>query len=294
MSGTRRKPGRLGPFVDGYREWLLELGYSPSWVRQLLKDLGHLGRWMSVEDVDAARLNADRIGAFLADPGAARRKHVCGLRGFASLLGYLSEQGITGAPEPVPPDPVEELVARYRRWLVKERALAPATVLRYETLALRFLRGRAEPGELVAVGELSGADVSTFLLGEFARLSVGSAKGRVTELRSLFRFLYLEGLTPRCLADAVPPVAGHPSGSLRMLAVPVAWGCWCATSGPWIGRARRAGLRHRGAAHPAGVESCHRRPGCRPSGGAGSRRGRSSCPICMRELPADVFQGDFA
>jgi site-specific recombinase XerD len=205
MSGTRRKPGRLGPFVDGYREWLLELGYSPSWVRQLLKDLGHLGRWMSVEDVDAAQLNADRIGAFLAGPGAARRKRVSGLRGFASLLGYLSEQGITCAPEPVPPDPVEELVGRYRRWLVKDRALAPATVLRYETLALRFLRGGAEP---VAVEDLSGADVSAFLLGEFSRLSAGSAKGRVTELRSLFRFLYLEGLTPRCLADAVPPVAG--------------------------------------------------------------------------------------
>jgi site-specific recombinase XerD len=208
MSGTRRKPGRLGPFVDGYRDWLLELGYSPSWVRQLLKDLGHLGRWMSVEDVDAAELNADRIGVFLADLRAARRKHAPGLRGFAPLLGYLSEQGITGAPEPVPPDPVEELVGRYRRWLVKERALAPATVLRYETLALRFLRGGAGSCELVSVEDLSGADVNAFLLGEFARLSPGSAKGRVAELRSLFRFLYLEGLTPRCLADAVPPVAG--------------------------------------------------------------------------------------
>jgi len=30
MSGSRRKPRPLGPFVDGYRAWLLGRGYSPA------------------------------------------------------------------------------------------------------------------------------------------------------------------------------------------------------------------------------------------------------------------------
>jgi hypothetical protein len=30
MSGSRRKPGPLEPFVDDYRAWLLGRGYSPS------------------------------------------------------------------------------------------------------------------------------------------------------------------------------------------------------------------------------------------------------------------------
>jgi site-specific recombinase XerD len=55
---------------------------------------------------------------------------------------------------------------------------------------------------------LSGADIAAFLLAESQRLSVGSVKGRVGELRSLLRFLYLQGLTPRPLGTAVPPVAG--------------------------------------------------------------------------------------
>jgi integrase len=55
---------------------------------------------------------------------------------------------------------------------------------------------------------LSGADIAAFLLAESQRLSVGSVKGRVGELRSLLRFLYLQGLTPRPLGAAVPPVAG--------------------------------------------------------------------------------------
>jgi hypothetical protein len=53
MSGTRRRPGRLGPFVEGYRVWLLEAGYTPQTVRAMLKELGSLGRWMDAGDFGA-------------------------------------------------------------------------------------------------------------------------------------------------------------------------------------------------------------------------------------------------
>jgi hypothetical protein len=49
MSGSRRKPGPLGPFVDGYRAWLLGRGYSAAVVIRSLIALGHLGRWMERE-----------------------------------------------------------------------------------------------------------------------------------------------------------------------------------------------------------------------------------------------------
>ena len=80
--------------------------------------------------------------------------------------------------------------------------------IRYERLARRFMAGRVlGRGELDVAG-LTGADVSAFLLEECARVSVGSAKGRVAELRSLLRFLYLRGFTELALADSVPSVAG--------------------------------------------------------------------------------------
>ena len=64
-------------------------------------------------------------------------------------------------------------------------------------------------------------DVTGFLLRETERLSVGTAKNRVTELRSLLRFLLIEGLVATDLAAAVPPVAGWrdtglPSTSARL------------------------------------------------------------------------------
>jgi integrase/recombinase XerD len=104
--------------------------------------------------------------------------------------------------------PVEALVDGYREWLVVERGLATATVLRYEMLARRFLTARASCSDELGVENLSGADVSAFLLGECERVSIASAKGKVAELRSLLRFLHVRGFTAMALADSVPSVAG--------------------------------------------------------------------------------------
>jgi hypothetical protein len=46
------------------------------------------------------------------------------------------------------------------------------------------------------------------LLGEYERVGLGSAKGKVAKLRSLLRFLHVRGFTPRSLAESVPGVAG--------------------------------------------------------------------------------------
>jgi len=209
MSGTRRKPGRLGPFVEGYRAGLLEAGYTPQTVRGMLRVLGHLGRWMASEGVEVGAVDDAAIEEFLASLRADGLRRVPTVRALGSLIAYLRDVGVM-----VPEDsvgevaPVEELVGEYRQWLVVERGLAAATVLRYEALARRFLTGRVSPRDELGVEGLGGADVSAFLLGECGRVSLGSAKGKVAELRSLLRFLHLRGLTELALAESVPSVAG--------------------------------------------------------------------------------------
>jgi integrase/recombinase XerD len=213
MSGTRRKPGRMGPHIDGFRARLLELRYTPGSARNILKTVGQLGRWMASTDLDASQLDEAAIAEFVAASRGRGVRRVPGVRAFRPLLGYLRDRGVVALAAAVPTTPVEELVAGYRTWLVVDRGLAAATVLRYENLARRFLQqGAAEDGSRF-VEDLTGADVTAFLLQESARVSVGAAKGRVTELRSLLRFLYLKELTPVALAAAVPPVAGwHDTG----------------------------------------------------------------------------------
>jgi site-specific recombinase XerD len=207
MAGTRRKPGLLGSQAEGYRAWLLQQGYTPGTVRNMLKDLGQLGLWSVAEGLELADLDEKRMAAFLAARRAAGHRRALGPRAMVPLLSYLREVGVV-RPAQVSLTPLGELLARYRSWMVQERNLALTTVLRYENTARRFLEEQASTGDAFVPADLTGADVNVFLLRECDRVSAGSAKGRVAELRSILRFLYLQGVTPLRLGTAVPPVGG--------------------------------------------------------------------------------------
>jgi site-specific recombinase XerD len=194
----------MGPFIEGYRAWLAGRGYTPGTVVNMLAMAGGLGRWMDARGLGPGDLDRAAIAEFRDALRAAGMRCVPGARGLDRLLEYLEDLGVVDR-YPLSTAPVEVLAECYRRWLVTDRGLAEATVVRYVKLARSFL-GQRLAG--LGVDGLSGADVAVFLLAESERLSLGSVKGRVGELRSLLRFLYLQGLTPRPLAAAVPPVAG--------------------------------------------------------------------------------------
>jgi site-specific recombinase XerD len=199
----------MGPYVNGFETRLLELSYTPGTVRNALKDIGNIGRWLEEESLDVSELTKESLEAFVRARRSTGRRRVPSVRSFAPLLDYLRSEGVI-APDSTP---VGDLVALYTNWLVVERGLAAPTVLRYGNLARRFLEERLAADGDRFVEDLTGAAVIGFLLRECPRVSVGAAKGRVAELRSLLRFLYLKGLTPLPLATAVPPVAGwHDTG----------------------------------------------------------------------------------
>jgi len=208
MAGTRRRPGRMGPFIESYRQELLGRGYTPMSVRGVLQHVGALGRWMETSDIEPTDLNVEVIDEFVAFRRSGRA-FARTTRSLASLLDHLRDLGVVG-PEPLPI--VDPLLEAYRVWMLEDRGLAPLTVLRYEKLAVSFL---ATIGDR-PLGSMSGSDVNRFLLAEASRLSVGAAKGRVAEMRSLLRFLFVTGRLDRDMAASVPPVAGwHDQGVPR-------------------------------------------------------------------------------
>ena len=208
MSGTRRKAGLLGPEVEGYRAWLTRRGYTPGTVRHMLKDLSQVGLWLSAEGLESAQFDEERAAAFLATRRRAGQRRAAGPRAMVPMLTYLRQAGVVPA-QVLSLSPLGELLGQYRTWMVQERGLAAMTVLRYENTARRFLQEQAtnDEGKLEPAA-LAGADINAFLLRECGRVSAGSAKGRVAELRSVLRFLYLRGITPSRLGTAVPPVGG--------------------------------------------------------------------------------------
>jgi hypothetical protein len=208
MSGIDCSAGALEPFADRYQVWLLELGYRPGTIDCQLRELRQLGGWMVSAGVEPRELDVSMIELFLDSRRAVGDRGVPTVRRFARLLEFLLSEGIT-APSScsLPVTSLDQLIEDYRRWLLGERQLAPTTVRRYERVARYFLEQRTTLADGGGVGDLTGADVTGFVERECVRVSTGSARGAVADLRALLRFLRLRGLTDLALGDSIPPVA---------------------------------------------------------------------------------------
>lgn len=205
-----RVSGPLAGYAAGFAGFLADAGYTPLSARNQVRVLAHLSRWMQGGGLGPGELTGERLGEFLA----ARREagYTCWLseRGLAPLAAFLRGLGVVPAAVPAAPaGAVDVLVGRYRVYLETERGLAASTVRYCTDEARGFLTGRED-----RLAGLGAAEVSGFVADECRRRSTGSAKVLVTALRSLLRFLVLEGIVTPGLQHAVPAVAGWRGGGL--------------------------------------------------------------------------------
>lgn len=203
-----RVVGPLASWRAGFADALARRGYAPLSAANQLRVMAHLSRWLDGRGLAASDLSVEVVGGYLASRRAAG--YVCWLspRGLAPLLEYL--RGVGAAPAPVvavASGRLEELVERYRDYLVGERGLTSPTVGYYLRDARLFLAGWVDQ-DAVRLDRLGAAQVTAFVVEQCGRRSVGMAKILVTALRSLLRFLLLDGLIGQELAAAVPAVAG--------------------------------------------------------------------------------------
>jgi len=199
--------GPLEPYVVGFTEALLQRGYTRSSASQHICFIAHLDRWMSASGVGVGQLSGPTIERYLAERRAAGYREYRSSRAFVPLLDYLAPLEVLPAPAVVRCGPVEDLLGRYRDYLIVERGLTSATVRGYVDAVRPFVASRLH-GEVVDVAGIGAADVTAFVLAACPGRAVGPAKLIVCALRSLLRWLHLTGVTPVSLATAVPSVAG--------------------------------------------------------------------------------------
>jgi site-specific recombinase XerD len=203
--------GPLAEYVEGFRAELDRLGYTAMSREYKVNQVGRLSRWMAAQQLGVGDLNTARLAGFFATMATSRRRPptVAAMR---PLLDFLRAQGAlaSGPERATPREQVDELMDDYCQWMTADRALADRTIDRYETTARRFLAGRvAAAGFGTGAEGVTAGAVTAFLLTEVSRgLARGSLQGRVAELRSLLRFLYLKGFTDTEVARAVPPLPG--------------------------------------------------------------------------------------
>ena len=209
-----RVAGPLEPYRAGFESALADMGYTALSAANQVGVMRHLSLWLEGRGLTASDLAPVLVQEYLADRRASGYTCWLSVRGLTPLLTYL--RGVGAVPEPAPPalsGPLDELADRYRRYLAGERGLVPATVRYYLADARQFLAEWVD-ARGSRLDELDAAAVTGFVAGECRGRGIGSAKILVTALRSLLRFLLLDGTIAVDLSGAVPAVAGWRGGHL--------------------------------------------------------------------------------
>jgi integrase/recombinase XerD len=200
--------GPLEPYRAGFEAALAGAGYTPLSAANQMRLMRHLSIWLEERDLRASNLVPAMVQEYLAHRRAEGYTGWRSLRGLAPLLTYLRGLGLAPTPvRPVPAGPLQDLIERYRRYLVMERGLVATTVRYYLADARVFLAEWIDDSGS-RLGELNAAQVSTFVVRQCTDRSVASAKNLVAVTRSVLRFLLLDGSVAADLSGAVPAVAG--------------------------------------------------------------------------------------
>jgi integrase/recombinase XerD len=199
--------GPLEPYAAGFVEELFRQGYSRSGAEQHVCFIAHLDRWLSVEGLALADLSGLVVERFLVQRRATGYVQYLSVKALRPLLDHLGPLSVLPAAEPVRATPVEELLGRYRMYLLAERGLTVGTARGYVDCVRPFIKTRVRADVLDLAG-VRAADVTGFVLAACPGRVIGSAQLIVCALRSLLGWLHLTGVTPTALATVVPSVAG--------------------------------------------------------------------------------------
>jgi site-specific recombinase XerD len=172
--------------------------------------MGHLSQWLTDLRLDGSQLTGPRVDTFLAQRRDAGSTTGCTHRALAPLLEYLREAGAAPLSEPVHEVEVtsdtDVLLLRYAEYLHAERGLAPTTIQNHVHRARSFLMTRDQDGR-VDLSTLTADEVIAVVL-DTCRDAAGRSMGpMVGSLRSLLRFLHVEGAIDQPLATVVPSSA---------------------------------------------------------------------------------------
>jgi site-specific recombinase XerD len=208
-SSRTRVTGPLQQYASGFRVELIGAGFRPGSTSAQLALMADASRWLASEGLDAGAFSAAQVKRF----GQARRAAGCSsfvsgraLACRSPLLGYLRGLGVVPDGDEPPVSAVEALIERYRVYLLVERGLVPGTVIGYVEMARPFLVTRLDSSGQLDLEGLTGGEVLAFVLAECQRRRRRSAQLMATSLRSLLRFLHVQGLTTRPLAQVVPAI----------------------------------------------------------------------------------------
>jgi len=213
--------GPLGPFIDGFVQEQVAIGYAPSSLYGVILGASWFARYLRTIDVTDVRQIRDchvkdfiaTLPVFKCNGGKNSMHSVRGSRAARSLVKHLRIKGVV-PPEPVAVNSYSWLLEPWITFLREHGGLADGTLYNYRSYGERFLQHLAEDAMPDRFGALSPARVREYLQREAARFALKTRNNLVSSLRSVLRFAFSAGYIQCDVASTI----GHvPCSSLDRL-----------------------------------------------------------------------------
>jgi site-specific recombinase XerD len=235
---TPAQLGRLTAHVDSVLDGLRAMGYAPPAVTSRRWIIKAFIRWIDVKRLAVEDLSEADVTAFLKRrwPRREDSKERAVLRSF---LAHLRKEGLCSLPAPRPATPVEDITQRYVTFLRRDRGLAENSIAVYAPCARDLFAYRVTQLGHLALKTLDAETVQTFLLERIANRSTESSRLLSVSIRSVLRFLFLRGETPRDLSSAIPTVRTYRQSTVPAILTTEEVERVVATAAAWTSRGRR-------------------------------------------------------
>ncbi len=202
--------GALGNLMDGFCQWLLNLGFGCSRVRRHLAYVSHLNDFLGDSQTRPCHtLSAQDVTAFFeAYPQVSRHRgplmrHLNEVHGSVNrFIAYLRSQGLYEAPVQTPV--YQPLLDGYLHWLQREQgATAETCALRARSL-IKFLRWLGSAATAAGLAALNAEQVERVFLNLARTQGQGARRSLQVAMRTFFRFCFEQGIVAQRLDRAVP------------------------------------------------------------------------------------------
>jgi site-specific recombinase XerD len=201
---NRLRQGPLSKYLDAYSAAQVEQGYEPHSIRQQILAIADFSGWLERNEIAVRRMGDGDVDRFLRFRQRQQRVRRGDRIALKRMLAMLSEKGVVkreGAAGSAPAN----VIAEFQQYLLRERGLAPATLLNYVPVIEQFLSERFGD-KTPNVRLLCAPDITKFVVRQAYRLSPVRARLVVTALRSFFRYLRHRGKVSVDLSGCVPTV----------------------------------------------------------------------------------------
>lgn len=207
---TRRNEGRqsgpLARFIPQYMALIRGQGYVRASQRYHESLLEYFDAWLARHGRALDQIDEALVEEFLVPHVRTQWVHVSAPATMRRLVALLRQLGVTPPVAKPPLTVAEETMAQYQCFLMKERALSPATAQSWTRYIGLLLAEKFSDGPL-DLSALCAADITTFVQRHARRHGASYSRKLVAATRSFLRYLYYKGLHKQDLARFVPRVA---------------------------------------------------------------------------------------